>query len=81
MNQREMGFLCLGVLFGLAAGGAAGLLSAPTSGRNTRRRLRRAGEELQDRISEAGEDWIGKGRDFVEDAARTARRTVARSSA
>jgi gas vesicle protein len=81
MNQREMGYMCLGVLFGLAAGGAAGLLSAPHSGRHTRRRLRRAGEDIQDRISETGEEWLGRGRDFVDEAAKTARRTVARASA
>ena len=81
MNQRELGLVCLGILFGLAAGGAAGLLNAPSSGRNTRRRLRRAGEQWQDRLSEAGEEWISKVRELAEDAVRSARRTVTRSSA
>lgn len=78
MSDRELGFLCLGVLFGAAAGAAAGLLSAPHSGRHTRRILRRRGEELQDRLSEAGEEWVDRGRELVDDATRTARKTAAR---
>ena len=81
MSDRELGFLCLGVIFGAAAGAAAGLLTAPRSGRHTRRMLRRTGEELQDRLAETGEDWIDRGRELVDEAARTARRTVARASA
>ncbi len=81
MSQRELGFLCFGVLFGLAAGGAAGLLNAPHAGKHTRRRLRRAGEELQDRIVERGEEWMDRGRGMVDEAAKTARRTVTRATA
>jgi len=79
MSDRELGFLFLGVLFGAAAGAAAGLLSAPHSGRPTRRMLRRRGEEWQDRFTEASEDWVERGRELVDDAARTARRTAARA--
>ena len=81
MRDRELGFLCLGMLAGLAAGAAVGLLTAPHSGRHTRRLLRRRGEEIQDRVTEASEDWVDRGREFVDEAARTARRTVSRASA
>lgn len=81
MSDRELGFLCLGVLAGIAAGAAAGLLTAPHSGRHTRRLLRRRGEEMQDRIAEAGEDWMDRGRELVDEAARSARRSVSRASA
>ena len=72
MSDRELGFLCLGVLIGVAAGAATGLLAAPHSGRHTRRMLRRRGEELQDRISEAGEDWMDRGRELVDEAGEPA---------
>jgi gas vesicle protein len=69
------------MMFGLAAGSAVGLLSAPHSGRRTRRKLRRAGAHLQERITEGGEAWLDRGREIVSEAARTARRTVSRASA
>jgi gas vesicle protein len=79
MNGRELGILCFGIAVGLVAGAAAGLLAAPQSGRLTRRKIRRAGAELQDRITDTSEAWLDSGREFVDKAAQTARRTVARS--
>jgi gas vesicle protein len=68
-------------MFGLASGAAAGMLTAPQSGRALRRRLRRAGEDWHDRITETGEEWLDRGRELVDDAARKARRTASRVSA
>ena len=74
MTERECGFMCLGVAIGAILGAGIGMLTAPHSGRVTRRRLRRAGEDLEDRLMETSEEWMDRGRDFVNERRREAER-------
>jgi gas vesicle protein len=83
MTTRECGYLTIGLLLGTAVGAMATLLTAPHSGKHTRRAIRRAGEQLQDQITETGEEIVDRGRevldrgkDFVEKKAREAKKTV-----
>ena len=66
MTERECGFMCLGVAVGAILGAGIGMLTAPHSGRVTRRRLRRAGEEFEDRLHERGEELVERGRDMAD---------------
>lgn len=66
MGVRDFGFWLCGVLTGITLGVAGGVLFAPQSGRHTRRKLRRAAEDVQDRLEEAAEDVAGRGREFVD---------------
>ena len=52
----EVGGFLLGLLSGLAIGGAIGLLYAPHRGEIMRRRIKRKVEEAKDQIDEAVED-------------------------
>ena len=70
-ERRAVAFL-VGFTLGLAVGAGAALLLAPQSGRVTRRRLRRAAEELG---ATAAERW----REFRGEAADAARRTTERA--
>ena len=76
MSEREMGYMCLGMVFGSALGAAAALLTAPHSGRYTRRMLRRTGEQLQDQALELGEELADRGRELAAGAQRKVRRSA-----
>jgi gas vesicle protein len=76
MTERELGYMCLGVVFGSALGAAAALLTAPHSGRHTRRMLRRTGEHLQDQALEFGEELAERGRDFAAEAQKKVRKVA-----
>jgi len=73
-NNTAVGFLG-GLLLGATAGFLAGVLIAPASGEETRRRLRRRVEDEADeirrrgrRLAEDADDIRRKGRRLVEDA-------------
>jgi len=55
------GKILIGVLAGLAAGAALGILFAPDKGSNTRKKLSQSGEDFMD-------DMKGKFEDFLETA-------------
>jgi len=59
-------------LLGAAAGGIAVLLLAPDSGKRTRRRVARTGEDLYER----GRDVAGRARESTEEQVRKAGREV-----
>jgi len=52
------GKIVLGVLAGLAAGALLGILFAPDSGVNTRKKIVRKGEEYMDDMKEKFNDFI-----------------------
>jgi len=76
MSERELGYMCLGVVIGSALGAAAALLTAPHSGRHTRRMLRRTGEHLHDQALEFGEELADRGRELAAEAQRKVKRTA-----
>ncbi len=74
MSDRELGYMCLGVVIGSALGAAAALLTAPHSGRHTRRLLRRTGEQWHDQALEFGEELADRGREIAAEAQRKIKR-------
>lgn len=63
MSESSDSDVMLGFVVGALLGAAAGLLLAPRSGRETRRRLQRWAENLEDR----GYDLLNEGRDLLEE--------------
>ncbi len=76
MTTRECGYLSIGLFLGASFGAAVGMLTAPHSGSYTRRKLRRAGEQLRDDVTERGEELIERGREIVDRGAEMARHTT-----
>lgn len=77
MTCRTTGIWLCGFLAGSTLGLAAGVLTAPQSGKRTRRMIRRKAEETEDRIAEAadeavdrGREMMGQGRRFVDESVR-----------
>ena len=63
-------------LTGFALGAAVALLSAPQSGKRTRRDIQRRAEDAQSYLEDLGEDLISKGREIVEEARSTAKERI-----
>jgi gas vesicle protein len=63
-------------LTGFALGAAVALLSAPQSGKRTRRDIQRKAEDAQSYLEDAGEELISKGREMVEQAKATAQQKI-----
>jgi len=66
MSDTRVGDRAVFFLFGAVIGAAAALLMAPASGTNTRRRLRRQGEEVADYLIDAGKELVDKCEDLYE---------------
>lgn len=58
----------LGVLAGIAAGAALGILFAPDKGSETRKKLAKSGTDLRDRLTEWGKNGIDKLEDVKDEA-------------
>lgn len=76
MTYREAGLWGCGFLAGSALGLAAGILTAPQSGKRTRRMIRRKAEETEDRIAEAAEKAVDRGREMIDEGKRLVDETV-----
>lgn len=81
MTYRSMGLWACGFLAGSALGLAAGMLTAPQSGKRTRRMIRRRAEEMEDGIAEATEEAVDRGRQMVDHGKRFVDQTVREFSA
>jgi len=69
----DTGKIVLGVLAGLAAGAALGILFAPEKGSTTRKKICKKGEEYVDDIGEKFNEFIDGIKDKFEDLKEEAR--------
>ena len=74
--MKSTGELLVAFLAGTLVGAAAALMTAPQSGRRTRRQIKRAAEDAQSYLEDVGEDLIEKGRELIERGRETADETV-----
>ena len=76
-ENNSTGDTLLTLILGAAVGVAAGLLLAPQKGKETRRRLRRWLETIEDDLREEGfEDVVERGKDAVREKAQAAKDKV-----
>src|ERR1039457_3018230 len=66
MSDTRAGDRAAFFLLGAAIGSAVALLMAPASGKRTRRRLARKGEEVADYLIDAGKELVEKCEDLYE---------------
>ncbi len=66
MSDTRAGDRATFFLLGAAIGAAAALLMAPGSGAQTRKRLRRQGEEVADYLIDTGKELVDKCEDLYE---------------
>ena len=69
----------LGAGLGLGAGVVLGLLTAPRSGKSTRRRINRQLNEGIDRVTDASEELIEKGEEMLADGRQFAESAIRRA--
>lgn len=77
-SSSPLSFL-LGAGFGLGVGVVLGLLTAPHSGRSTRRRINRRVNEGIDLVTEVGEDLLEKGEEMLADGKHFAESALRRA--
>ncbi|MCX7910471.1 MAG: YtxH domain-containing protein [Endomicrobia bacterium] len=65
MSERNSGSSLLAFLLGLGIGAILGILFAPAEGKETRKKIAKYLEDLE----EKGEEYLEKGREFVEEEA------------
>ena len=63
----KSGKVALGVLAGLAIGSILGILFAPDSGKRTRNKIMRSGEDLADSVKDKFDQLITKGKNKYEE--------------
>jgi gas vesicle protein len=68
-----------GAGFGLGVGVVLGLLTAPRSGKSTRRRINRRVNEGIDRVTDAGEEMLEKGEEMLADGKEFAESAIRRA--
>lgn len=66
MERERIVDCTLMFLVGVAVGAAVGLLTAPQSGRRTRREIGRRAEDAQTYLEDLGEELMEKGREMME---------------
>ncbi len=72
-NEGQIVNFVAGLLLGAVIGAGVALLSAPQSGRRTRRRIRKAAVDLRDSASDRWEDLADDVKRRVDDAIEGAR--------
>ena len=76
MTNKPVGIWTCGFLAGSVVGLAAGMLSAPRSGKRTRRMIQRRAEEAEDHIAEAAEEAVDRGREMIDRGQRMVDGTI-----
>lgn len=71
-NERQVGTLIAGLALGVVIGAGLALLTAPESGRKTRRRLRRTTGRLKGDAGDRWEEFADDVKGRVDDAVRAA---------
>jgi len=66
-DRGSAGGTIVALLLGAVVGAAAGLLLAPHAGRETRRRLRKWVEEVEEDLKEGGLNILEKGKEAVQE--------------
>lgn len=66
MQSKCSGDSLAAFLVGFALGAGVALVTAPQSGKRTRKKLTRAAEDAQEFLEETGQELIEKGRELVE---------------
>lgn len=66
MRTKAFFSILAGIVAGAAAGAALGILYAPDSGVETRRKLATRGEELKDNLKNKFENYKGEAQDLFE---------------
>lgn len=77
-EQTSVTHFVSGLALGMVIGAGVALLSAPQSGRRTRRRIRRAAVDVRDQAGDRWDEVAGEVKDAVEKAIGTARKRVTR---
>ena len=77
-SSSPLSFLA-GAGFGLGIGVVLGLLTAPRSGKATRRRLNRRVNEGIDRVTDVSEDLLEKGEEMLTDGKEFAESAIRRA--
>ena len=76
-EARTVSFLS-GIIIGAVVGAGLALLTAPDSGRKTRKRIRRYATDVRDAAGDRFEDFADDVKIKVDDAVQTARKRFAR---
>ena len=76
MEMKSTGEILIAFLAGTVVGAAVALMTAPQSGKRTRRQIKRTAEDVQSYLEDVGEDLMEKGRELIERGRETADETV-----
>lgn len=77
-QEQQLSTFLTGLVLGAVIGAGVALLSAPGSGRRTRRKLVRAAGDVRDTTQDRFEDFADDVRGRVDDAVKTARKKLNR---
>lgn len=72
-HERQIANFISGLLLGAVIGAGVALLTAPRPGRKTRRRLKRAAEDVRDSASDRLEQLADEVKEKVDDVVKSAR--------
>jgi len=77
MKSNDAGDSLLMFIVGFALGAGVALLTAPQSGKRTRKQMTRLTEDAQEYLEEMGQELVDKGRELVEQGRSLAKEKIA----
>lgn len=77
MKSNDAGESLLMFIVGFALGAGVALLTAPQSGKRTRKQMTRLTEDAQEYLEEVGQELVDKGRELVEQGRSLAKEKIA----